>query len=513
MLEPFEPSRSEAVVVFKKQYDPDWYRQKRYQNIRDIPLRSYLYTVVPEGIALTIDDVAGEMMVSAKGNLSIKDVIDSLGGEVYVEANDSSLTVKGFITRTFEIPQFPVQYSYSQNYISSGVQTQTSSSGQPQAGSLQSNINIASQQNFWADIKNEVMAIIGDTGTSGAQQTAVQQKISQGAVIADSTSVTGMLPAVPRQVSQQPAAQQSATVSGGAGRVGKSFVAINPVTSTVMVGTTVAKMRNVEDYFKKLISRLGEAVEVELAIIEVSDKNNVEFGLSWVTTLRSMLFPSSVFDAAVPDARVSFFGNGSQLSTASGEAFGMKGRSLTNPDQQNFILNALKKVANVRVVEKTTILLRNNSAGGFATGTSFSYIDSISQTTAGLSGTTSTSVTKGTILSGIDITMSATINNDNITLTILPSISQLKEMQTVSVGGITVQNPTVEMRKSIATVTVKNGETTAIIGYNNKSTGTVKDSFPILGDLPVIGWLFGKKLSLDESASVVMLITPRIKTL
>ncbi len=72
------------------------------------------------------------------------------------------------------------------------------------------------------------------------------------------------------------------------------------------------------------------------------------------------------------------------------------------------------------------------------------------------------------------------------------------------------QVPSVQTRKASQIVTVKNSQTVVISGLMQTNQSDVYKKIPLLGDLPIIGWLF-RNTSKDESkTSLMIFLTPHI---
>lgn len=112
---------------------------------------------------------------------------------------------------------------------------------------------------------------------------------------------------------------------------------------------------------------------------------------------------------------------------------------------------------------------------------------------------------------GVSLRVTPQINRDTgeITMFIIPSVSEATASGITSSSGVKFYNPEVRSTKSI--VKVKDGETVVLGGLiRNKKTTTVK-KLPVLGDIPLIGLLFRyKDLEPNSERELLVFITPRI---
>jgi len=73
-------------------------------------------------------------------------------------------------------------------------------------------------------------------------------------------------------------------------------------------------------------------------------------------------------------------------------------------------------------------------------------------------------------------------------------------------GGASV--PELSNRKAKTTVTVKHDHTLIIGGIISQDYITDRSSLPILGDIPVLGWLFGQENETRNQTELIILISP-----
>jgi type II secretory pathway component GspD/PulD (secretin) len=72
------------------------------------------------------------------------------------------------------------------------------------------------------------------------------------------------------------------------------------------------------------------------------------------------------------------------------------------------------------------------------------------------------------------------------------------------------QNVTVSERKALTSLTVREGTPIVLAGLirNEERTQTVK--VPLLGDIPILGWLFRREERTRSNSEVVFVLTPRV---
>jgi len=72
----------------------------------------------------------------------------------------------------------------------------------------------------------------------------------------------------------------------------------------------------------------------------------------------------------------------------------------------------------------------------------------------------------------------------------------------------TINSPTIQQRKIVSTVAVHGGETVVLGGLIRESNTDTKSSLPVLGDLPVIGVLFGNQAADLRRTELLVMLRP-----
>jgi type II secretory pathway component GspD/PulD (secretin) len=117
--------------------------------------------------------------------------------------------------------------------------------------------------------------------------------------------------------------------------------------------------------------------------------------------------------------------------------------------------------------------------------------------------------TKNEKIQGVDVGTRISVNcwtggKGEITTTISPEVSNIIELDRET--GL----PTLSTRRASTTVRVKDGETIVIGGLTQQQDYWTTRRIPILGDLPLIGFLGRSRSKTSTRTDLVILITPRI---
>lgn len=130
------------------------------------------------------------------------------------------------------------------------------------------------------------------------------------------------------------------------------------------------------------------------------------------------------------------------------------------------------------------------------------------------------------ITQGVQIPVQTAANN-TVTVTFKDAALTLRVMPQITASGtvimrITLENaapdysrsvngiPPIDTQRAVTSVLVTDGETTVIGGIFTSREQNVEDRTPVLHRIPLLGWLFKRDISNDESRELLIFITPRI---
>ena len=110
---------------------------------------------------------------------------------------------------------------------------------------------------------------------------------------------------------------------------------------------------------------------------------------------------------------------------------------------------------------------------------------------------------------GTILEVTPTVNKDGyVTLKVRPEVS--RQVGTVPFQGTDL--PIVGSQETTTNVMVKDGETMVIAGLVKEDIVDTRNKVPILGDIPLVGWVLfrDKRSEVKEKRDLVIFITPHI---
>jgi type II secretory pathway component GspD/PulD (secretin) len=174
-------------------------------------------------------------------------------------------------------------------------------------------------------------------------------------------------------------------------------------------------------------------------------------------------------------------------------------------DQFKLVLSALQQLSNAKIVSNPTIVTLNNTEASINVGQQYpipSYT---------FNQQTGTFEVSNFIYKDIGIILKVTpqVNARGfIKLTLAPEVSQ--NQGTTSFGGASGASiPIIGTRKAITQVSLKDGYTMGIGGLISTNFNNGVNKVPILGSIPLIGYLFKQENRNDTVDNLVIFITAK----
>jgi general secretion pathway protein D len=163
----------------------------------------------------------------------------------------------------------------------------------------------------------------------------------------------------------------------------------------------------------------------------------------------------------------------------------------------------------INVLSTPQILTSDNKEAEILVGENVPFITQSAQQTSVTTATTGTilnSITRQDVGIILRITPQIT-EGDHVKLDIYQEISSVKNQSdtlTISVG------PTITKRSTKTSVVVKDSQTVVIGGLMQEQDEETVTKMPLLGDIPVLGWLFTQKQLTKNKTNLLVFLTPNV---
>ncbi|MDQ1244665.1 MAG: ral secretion pathway protein, partial [Campylobacterota bacterium] len=179
----------------------------------------------------------------------------------------------------------------------------------------------------------------------------------------------------------------------------------------------------------------------------------------------------------------------------------------------NEVIKFLKTQGDVTSISNPKVLTLNNQAALITAGTEYFYKITSTETLSGTtSGTQSTSEDVQSVFAGVLLDITPEISDDNtITLKINPSLSETASSTFIADSAEDrTMPPDLRRRQLSSVVTVKDGNRIILGGLINTSNIVNMNKLPILGDIPILNYLFKYEDRQKITQELVIVIQPRI---
>lgn len=317
---------------------------------------------------------------------------------------------------------------------------------------------------------------------------------------ADATEVAKVLDGVVKGISTQAQPGQAAAPQTSPFEGGKITITPDKATNSLVIMASPTDYQNLLQVVQKL-DRKRRQVFVQAMIAEVSLDKASDLGIQW--GLFGGASTGSVAAAGIYDpfgTLSPFFAAVGQLTTAGLLPADMKLSSAANFP---FILKALQSSGIMNILSSPTILTSDNKEAEIFVGENVPFMGT---STIGTGGVSQQSVDRKDTGITLKITPQIT-DGDYIKLDVMQEISALKD--TVQIGVASTDRTTTK-RSAKTSVIVKDQETVAIGGLISEIERESVSKIPLLGDIPLLGYLFRSKSMKREKTNLILLLTPRV---
>jgi general secretion pathway protein D/MSHA biogenesis protein MshL len=314
--------------------------------------------------------------------------------------------------------------------------------------------------------------------------------------------------------------------ASGKSESGNYYIIDKPV-GIITVSAPRPLLEKVDEYFTNLKKSLYRQVAIEAKIIEVRLNDSSSIGINWNNVLQnfSAIAGTINFGNAGLGGLVYPYISGTGDTPA--EALQNSGRFISTvtmaPANFSAMINALKTEGQTKVLSSPKLSVMNGQPAMISVGRNYTYIKSVNVDVDAQTGQRTYTVATERLLSGLGMSLTATILGDNeIIMNLVPVTSELvpatgnsnanEPIYSKSIGttGMEVGLPILNVREMSTTVKVRDGEMLAIGGLISETDDNQGNFAPILGSIPIIKYLFGYETKQKQKNELIILLKPKI---
>ena len=295
-------------------------------------------------------------------------------------------------------------------------------------------------------------------------------------------------------------AQRGGGGGGGGGRpfgtsaFGDAVVQYDPETGTLMVITDEAT----NSQLGKIIENLDKPVPqvlIKILFLEVTHSDDLDVGIESFFT----------------DTDTDLLGNVSRTESG-GTNFGVAALAAQNggafysvlKDDLSLTIRAMSDVGNLEVLSRPSILARNNEEAIITIGQEVPFIRN-SQITS--TGQTINTVEYEDI--GIILQVTPHITPEGLVEMIVASEISTLTGESIAISDV-VQAPVFAKRSAETRVVIPDGQTAVIGGLMEDNITETVRKVPILGDIPLLGMAFRRKIESKTKTELLIFLTPHV---
>ncbi|HDZ8834393.1 GspD family T2SS secretin variant ExeD [Aeromonas dhakensis] len=300
----------------------------------------------------------------------------------------------------------------------------------------------------------------------------------------------------------------TATTTGGGGASiggGKLAISADETTNALVITAQPDVMSELEQVVAKLDIRRAQVL-VEAIIVEIADGDGLNLGVQWANTngggtqFTDTNLPIGSVAIAAKDYKDN--GNTDALSKLAGGFDGMAAGFYKG--NWAALVTALSTNTKNDILSTPSIVTMDNKEASFNVGQEVP-VQSGSQ-----SSTTSdqvfNTIERKTV--GTKLVVTPQINEgDSVLLNIEQEVSSVAQTQAT---GTATLGPTFDTRTIKNAVLVKSGETVVLGGLMDEKTQEKVSKVPLLGDIPVLGYLFRSTTNTTSKRNLMVFIRPTI---
>ena len=283
-------------------------------------------------------------------------------------------------------------------------------------------------------------------------------------------------------------------------------------TNTVFYREAISNIDNFRRFLVQ-IDKPTKQVMIEARLVEVTANPKQAYGINWAGVVGSAGSPQTISYGTsaggftLPSSNNNIIGNFGQLAQG---AF-----AILSVPEMSVTLQALNEdsdaefLANPRIVTADNLpakiqIVRAQPVANYIPGGAGADGQLLPPT---FSGTTDK-------LFGNTLLVRPSVNKDSfVTLSVKPEISNKVGDESFPVagsGGITIKSPVIDTRSVESNVLIKSGDTLAIGGLIQDEVRKSRTKVPVMGDIPVLGYLFQSRSNERVKRNLLVFVTPTI---
>jgi pilus assembly protein CpaC len=239
-----------------------------------------------------------------------------------------------------------------------------------------------------------------------------------------------------------------------------------------------------------------QKIELRVKLAEINRTRAMQFGidvLGQTDKMTAALYPGAISAPSIP------------LSIFSGPTQGVTGafQWIDGTDKIQAMIHALEEDGILKILAEPNVIAASGQEANFLAGGEIPVPISV----AGAQG--GSTITIEWKEYGVKVRFVPTIVDTGvINLVVSPEVSQLDYANAIEITGFKI--PAMRTRKADTTVELNDRETLVISGLIMEAEDNVRVSLPILGRIPLLGWLFSDTRKVKSESELLIVVSPHL---
>jgi len=267
-------------------------------------------------------------------------------------------------------------------------------------------------------------------------------------------------------------------------------VGVADVSNALIITSTAEGIEKLSRLIEELDIKKPQ-IRIAARIMEVDITEGVDLGIDWTVT-KTFAGSGQIGDTTV---------TGNVEDMASPFSLGMPATlniaTIMSGADLDLTLKALTKKIKSRTLSNPTLVVENNRPAHIHVGDSIPYKETL-VTAAGATETTK-QLEVGTTL---DVTPAVSPTGKEISMDVDVAVKDFV--------GFTAAGPQTTDREATTKVTISEGQTVVVGGLVSETEKGVAYQVPVLGDIPILGYLFKRKETQKRTLELLIFLTPQV---
>ena len=444
-------------------------------------------------------------------DFTLKEILDFLLTEnkLDYEYKNGILKIGYYVTKTFKVDYVATVRSVNGNSaipIGGGNQGQASGSvsgGSTFGGTSDVTVRTEDEFNFWKQIRLDLNSILNPFDETHQYEVNRETNMESGGIHSSSKGI----------LNEEQSLKKIENIK-------RNDLVINPQAGLITITKDVQTVKKVEEYINTVMDRIHKQVLIDVQLLNVSLSSAKTTGIDWsqIYNLQNVNINFGTSAMRGIDSWTAGKDMADKIPTIT-QLTGGRSWDYIRLDGSigiNDLIKFLKTQGNVRSISNPKLLALNNQPALINSGNKIYYTRQGTVVSGGNNSTTTSNNLIESVFAGISLDITPEIFDDNsILLKINPSItdclsSSQCQPSISKIPEIKNQPPDLSVKQIFSVVKAKDGDKIILGGLIKNTNDNSETKLPLLGDIPILGGLFGQEKKQENIEELVIVITPHI---